>query len=134
MSGIGTNLLKKVQTKLKGTKSFENETEEEKELISIFLYNAECGNVNIIKKMFRNAGSLGQKLLNGIEQEGRTSLHLASFNGSLALVQFLVENGANVNAIDKMGWNVTHFAAYNGKIQVLEYLLTIESIQSISYF
>jgi ankyrin repeat protein len=51
-----------------------------------------------------------------------TPLHLASQNGSLAIVKFLVEKGAQINARGNNGKTALHLAARDGYVLVVEFL------------
>jgi len=52
-----------------------------------------------------------------------TLLHNASSNGHFDIVQYLVQNGANVNAIDQTGDTPLHHAALFSNIQIVRYLV-----------
>ena len=43
---------------------------------------------------------------------GRTALHIAAFNGSLSIVQLLIDHGANVNVADMNGHTPLDDAMY----------------------
>jgi len=45
-----------------------------------------------------------------ILQDGRTALHWAAFSGSLDIMQFLLEQKAEVDKIDGSGWTALHIA------------------------
>jgi ankyrin repeat protein len=51
---------------------------------------------------------------------GENALMMASLNGDLPLVKFLVDKGAEVS---KKGWTALHYAATNGHDDVVSYLL-----------
>lgn len=46
-------------------------------------------------------------------------MHIASANGYSKVVEFLLENHANVDAIDRDGWTPTHAAACWGHVCIL---------------
>ncbi|MEX0940884.1 MAG: ankyrin repeat domain-containing protein [Candidatus Babeliales bacterium] len=52
-----------------------------------------------------------------------TPLHWASFNGSLAVVKLLLENGAVIDVQDYCGWTPLHGASNNGNTEVVKLLL-----------
>ncbi|KAI1319935.1 hypothetical protein EDD11_002610 [Mortierella claussenii] len=54
-----------------------------------------------------------------------SSLHLAASYNHLALCQFLVEMGANVNLTDMEGWTPMHCAAAEGHMRVFEFLAQV---------
>jgi len=52
-----------------------------------------------------------------------TLLHLASDNGHLSVVEYLVNQKADINAKTIDSWTSLHFAAENGHLSVVEYLV-----------
>ena len=56
-------------------------------------------------------------------QEGKSSLHLASESGSLEVSEELLERGAYVNSKTKTGWTSLHFAAMKGYTNLVECLI-----------
>ena len=64
------------------------------------------GNLEKVKEMYSNNFNINQ------------ALQWASENGQLKVVQFLVENGADINAYDAFAW-----ASRNGHLEVLKYLV-----------
>lgn len=55
--------------------------------------------------------------------DGMTALHFAAQNGDTAIVQYLVEHGANINAQDEiMSRTAIHFAAEQGNLDCIKYL------------
>jgi len=55
--------------------------------------------------------------------DGLTALHYAAQNGSLDIIKFLVEHGADISAQDyEQSRSVIHFAALNGDIECIKYL------------
>ena len=56
-------------------------------------------------------------------KEGQTALHYAAEKGDLAVVQFLVEHGADIKAQDTvLSRSAIHFAAENGHLECIKYL------------
>jgi len=53
---------------------------------------------------------------------GSTAWHLASYNGSLSIVQLLVKKGADVNKCDNDGVTPVMGAATHGKLEIVQYL------------
>ena len=47
-----------------------------------------------------------QASINAKDKRGSTPLHLAAFNGALALTQLLIARGADINAVDADGYSV----------------------------
>jgi len=52
-----------------------------------------------------------------------TPLHWAAINGHLSVVEYLVNQKADINAKDKDNWTLLHSAANNGHLSVVEYLV-----------
>ena len=53
---------------------------------------------------------------------GKTALHYAAESGSLTIVRYLVERGADTGAVDDMGRNARGFAKANGFEAIVEWL------------
>lgn len=71
-------------------------------------------------------------LLETPDKEGRTPLHLACFSANAALVQYLVEEGADVNAVTHAKLTTLHWAVHSysdpqKKKEVVSYLLSQDS-------
>ena len=57
------------------------------------------------------------------DTDGMTALHFAAQNGNLAVVQFLVEQGADIKAQDiVLSRSAIHLAAENGHLECIKYL------------
>ncbi|KAH8404436.1 hypothetical protein KR222_000419 [Zaprionus bogoriensis] len=56
------------------------------------------------------------------DYQGATPLHIASANGYVRVVEFLLEQHVNVDALDKDLWTPVHAAACWGHLEVLEML------------
>ncbi len=55
--------------------------------------------------------------------DGMTALHFAAQNGDIAIVQYLLENGADIKAQDTVfSRTALHFAAENGNLETVKYL------------
>ncbi|KAM9113442.1 protein phosphatase 1 regulatory subunit 12C isoform 1-T1 [Pangshura tecta] len=65
----------------------------------------------------------GPGLVNGTNADGISALHQACIDENLEVVQFLVENGADVNQADNEGWTPLHVAASCGYKEIAQYLL-----------
>jgi len=52
-----------------------------------------------------------------------TPLHYAAYNGRLSVVEYLVNQKADINAEGNYYWTPLHYAAYNGHLGVVEYLV-----------
>ena len=58
------------------------------------------------------------------DTDGMTALHFAAQNGNIAIVQFLIENGADIKAQDTVfSRTALHFAAENGNLETVKYLV-----------
>jgi hypothetical protein len=57
------------------------------------------------------------------DNNNQSPLHLASFYGRVAVVSFLLVNGALVNQQDDDNWSALHWAACNGRVAVISFLL-----------
>lgn len=64
------------------------------------------------------------ELINEKNSEGLTALHYACDRGNLEMVQFLVEEGANVNIQDSYGETPLHVAKIADELEIINYLLT----------
>jgi ankyrin repeat protein len=58
---------------------------------------------------------------------GQTPLHGAAERGNVAIVRFLLENGAEINAADKDNRIPLHLAAQNGHIEIVKLLIETEA-------
>jgi len=52
-----------------------------------------------------------------------TPLHWAAQNGHLSVVDYLVNNKADINSKSEENWTPLHIAARNGYIHVVKYLV-----------
>ena len=57
------------------------------------------------------------------DKKGRTILHWAAFYGFLPIVEFLVQNDAEINSADDEGWTPLHYAAVQDHVDVVRYLV-----------
>jgi uncharacterized protein len=60
----------------------------------------------------------------GVDRAGRTSLHYAASEGSVAEVTRLLRSRADANAQDDNGWSPLHFAAQANSVEVVRALIT----------
>ena len=61
------------------------------------------------------------------DEEGITPLHDASSHGNLEAVQFLIDNGADVNARNKYNETPLHYASYHGRLEIARLLVDNEA-------
>nr|XP_057921252.1 protein phosphatase 1 regulatory subunit 12C [Doryrhamphus excisus] len=63
------------------------------------------------------------EIINCSNADGITALHQACIDGSMEMVSFLLEHGANVNQVDSEGWTPLHVAASCGYRDIADFLL-----------
>ncbi|XP_038570376.1 protein phosphatase 1 regulatory subunit 12C isoform X1 [Micropterus salmoides] len=63
------------------------------------------------------------EIINCSNADGITALHQACIDGSMEMVSFLLERGANVNQVDSEGWTPLHVAASCGNPDIADFLL-----------
>ncbi len=68
------------------------------------LMEATRANVDVVKSFISNV-----KNVNATNAKGLSALHFAMENGTAEMVEFLLANGANVNAVDKNGNNLAYY-------------------------
>ncbi|XP_075773587.1 protein phosphatase 1 regulatory subunit 12C isoform X2 [Pelodiscus sinensis] len=89
-----------------------------------FLAACAGGELGEARAMLRGGpGGAAPGLVNGTNADGISALHQACIDENLEVVQFLVENGANVNQADNEGWTPLHVAASCGYKEIAQYLL-----------
>ena len=64
-------------------------------------------------------------LVNAVNNDGKTALHLAASNGNPDIFTNLLENEANPNLTDNKGYTALHFAAEKGHIYIAKALLNL---------
>ncbi|KAM8878945.1 protein phosphatase 1 regulatory subunit 12C [Spinachia spinachia] len=62
-------------------------------------------------------------IINCSNADGITALHQSCIDGSIEIVSFLLEQGANVNQVDSEGWTPLHVAASCGYSDIVDFLL-----------
>ncbi|KAI8122188.1 Protein phosphatase 1 regulatory subunit 16A [Lucilia cuprina] len=70
-----------------------------------------------LMELSKNGGDIEQP-----DEHGATPLHIASANGYIKVVEFLLEQHVNVDALDRDMWSPVHAAACWGHLEVLEML------------
>uniref|UniRef100_G3Q2A9 cGMP-dependent protein kinase interacting domain-containing protein n=1 Tax=Gasterosteus aculeatus aculeatus TaxID=481459 RepID=G3Q2A9_GASAC len=63
------------------------------------------------------------EIINCSNADGITALHQSCIDGSMDIVSFLLEQGANVNQVDSEGWTPLHVAASCGYSDIVDFLL-----------
>ncbi|CAG9769283.1 unnamed protein product [Ceutorhynchus assimilis] len=76
------------------------------------------------KRMLADMRAMAQRgeSLEQYDAQGATPLHIASANGYISVVTFLLDNGVRTDVKDKDDWQPSHAAACWGHIDVLELL------------
>jgi hypothetical protein len=64
----------------------------------------------------------GASLMAGLDEYGTTALHLAALSRQLAVMQWLVVQGADINAKNSNGRTTFHSAAHNGQLAAIQRL------------
>lgn len=77
------------------------------------------------KQFFKHAGPISQTVLNTIDKEGNSLLHLAAINGSLYFVKQLLKRGANIFSQNIDGDSPLHLAVKQGHYNIVEEMLGI---------
>jgi ankyrin repeat protein len=77
---------------------------------------------NDIAAMARAVGG-GMSVAAGLGDDGSTPLHYAAFYGHVALLEWLVGQGADVHAKSKTGHTPLHVAAKEGQVASIEWLV-----------
>ncbi|HVX01304.1 MAG TPA: ankyrin repeat domain-containing protein [Candidatus Babeliaceae bacterium] len=94
----------------------ESKTLSERE-IEIFMNAVRMGNLEVLRK------SITQLNIDTYDEDGFTALlHAASSNNS-EVVDFLINNGADVTIPDKHGLTALHYAAHHGNTHAIALLL-----------
>ncbi|XP_063739348.1 protein phosphatase 1 regulatory subunit 12C isoform X2 [Eleginops maclovinus] len=63
------------------------------------------------------------EIINCCNADGITALHQSCIDGSMDIVSFLLEHGADVNQVDSEGWTPLHVAASCGYPDIADFLL-----------
>ncbi|KAM7009986.1 protein phosphatase 1 regulatory subunit 12C isoform 2-T2 [Tautogolabrus adspersus] len=79
--------------------------------------------LNEAKETKLKNGEDAAEIINCANADGITALHQACIDGSVEIVSFLLERGANVNQVDSEGWTPLHVAASCGYPDIAEFLL-----------
>ncbi len=74
------------------------------------------------RKMLRELSSCSSDLLEAKDHQGATPLHIASANGYLSVVEYLLDNHVSTESVDDDLWQPIHAAACWGHLEVVELL------------
>ncbi|XP_042341316.1 protein phosphatase 1 regulatory subunit 12C isoform X2 [Plectropomus leopardus] len=75
------------------------------------------------KQTKRRNGEDVVEIINCSNADGITALHQSCIDGSMEIVTFLLEHGANVNQVDSEGWTPLHVAASCGYPDIADFLV-----------
>ena len=94
--------------------------------LHIAVVNYECGQniFNAIATPFKELTQEQRRsVINIADNKGNTAIHHAATNNATAVLQFLIDQGANLEAVDKYGWTALHTAAAHNQEKAAEILL-----------
>ena len=81
---------------------------------------AAMGDVDMVKKII----AMDEQMVNEMNEEGRTALHLAVMNGKKEVVALLVKKGADVNLKSKKNKrSPLHYAVWKGHTDIARFLI-----------
>ncbi|XP_075947286.1 protein phosphatase 1 regulatory subunit 12C isoform X3 [Anarhichas minor] len=63
------------------------------------------------------------EIINCSNADGITALHQSCIDGTMEIVSFLLEHGANINQVDSEGWTPLHVAASCGYRDIADFLM-----------
>nr|CCC93143.1 putative ankyrin repeat protein [Trypanosoma congolense IL3000] len=93
--------------------------------MTLLHHAAFSGNIRVVE-LILSAQEKGQKIdIDALDADGWTPLHYAADRGFVAVVEKLVEEGANVNCRDQMRRTPLHLAAGRGQVDVVKRLLKV---------
>ena len=92
----------------------------EEQLREAFLSSAEHGATDLIRELH---SLCGDDIINCTDSDLYTPLHRASYNGHVEVVEYLLTNGAKIDAGTVDGWQPLHCACRWNKTQVADILL-----------
>ncbi|KMZ58875.1 putative Ankyrin repeat-containing protein [Zostera marina] len=58
------------------------------------------------------------------DREGRTALHMAAANGHHAMVDYILDKGADINVCNSENNTPLHWACLNGHVEVIKSMIT----------
>jgi ankyrin repeat protein len=89
------------------------------------------------RSVFEYFRSTEEKFINKKNQFGYTPLHIASYKGREACVDFLLEKEASIRIGDKNGYNSLHWAASQGHVSICKKFLekdpSVVNAQALAY-
>jgi len=112
------NKRKRVETKRADARSADHLNK--KQRTSHFLETIKEGDVEQVRALVaQDAG-----LVNATDNEGRYPIHRAAEAGHIAMLEYLLSQGTDINAPVRHGSQPIHYAAEGGHIAMVEYLLS----------
>ena len=66
---------------------------------------------------------LGRQLVKAVDDEGATPLHRAAINNCLAIAEYLLEFGADIEAVDKHGFRPLHYTVRFARLETGKMLI-----------
>lgn len=95
-----------------------------------FVYACMHGSIDAARLLFQKGAEV-DAIAHGFDYSG-TGLHYAALNGQRAMVEFLIELGANVNIKDtKVGGTPAGWAKFGGHVELKNYLEQIAKAQTV---
>lgn len=89
---------------------------------SLLHFTAQRGNIAILKYLLGLSHDIG---LNSRDIIGQSVLHYATHSKRTEAIEFLLSNGADINAVDKNGWTVLHSAAARNNTAAVELVVKL---------
>ncbi len=81
------------------------------------------GNLSKVKNLISYLINIDPNLINRKNNYGNTPLQVATWSGQLGIVDYLVEQGADLKTKDNYGQTLLHAAAWNGYLYLVEFFL-----------
>lgn len=108
---------------------FSHIMETDEDATKSFLDAARAGEIDVVSELVSIAHKNGtdnvERFLACRDQlSGNTALHLASANGHIDIVTFLLDNGSPINSTNESGSTALHYAALTGQLHVVRALLS----------
>jgi ankyrin repeat protein len=91
-------------------------------------FAAQRGNIAILKYLLSLPHDVGLKIR---DTSGQSVLHYAVHSKRIEAIDFLVSNGADINAVDTKGRTVLHCAAARNKVAAIERVVALSGRNSL---
>ena len=109
------------QTGLRGMLAFANKLAKAKDKDEALKMAAAEDDLESVERLLREGAHINAR--KGAYRT--TALMEASVQGNLAVMRFLIENGADVNLVDKDGWTALMGATVEGRLESVKLLLEL---------